>query len=46
VALAAASGPNPAPKIDVAFIIAADTKWQSDYKKYQRRIAGSANTTV
>jgi hypothetical protein len=46
LAQAAASGPDPRPKTDVAFIIAADTKWQSEYKKYQRSIDSSTNLTV
>lgn len=41
--IAAASGPNPQPKIDVAFIFAADKKWHVENEKYKNSIKNSSN---
>ena len=38
-ALAAASGPNPQPKIDLAFLLAADKKWKNEYKAWQSKLS-------
>jgi len=43
VAVAAASGPDPRPKIDVAFIFAADIKWHQEDKKYKDSIKANSN---
>jgi len=43
VAAAAASGPNPAPKIDAAFIFAADVKWHKENEKYKNSIKSNSN---
>ena len=43
IAMAAASGPNPAPKIDVAFILAADKKWHDKDKEYQNSVINNTN---
>jgi len=38
-AAAAASGPNPQPKIDLAFLLAADKKWKNEYKAWQSKLS-------
>jgi hypothetical protein len=43
IALAAASGPDPRPKTDVAFIFAADKKWHIEDKKYKNSIKDNSN---
>jgi hypothetical protein len=43
VAVAAASGPDPRPKIDVAYIFAEDVKWQAANKKYKDSIKNNSN---
>ena len=43
IAIAASSGPDPRPKIDVAFIFAADKKWHNENEKYKSNISNSAN---
>jgi hypothetical protein len=39
IAVAAASGTNPQPKIDMAFIFAADKKWKDEYKAWQQKLS-------
>ena len=43
VAAAAASGPNPAPKLDAVFIFAADKKWQDKNNTYKNSVASDTN---
>jgi hypothetical protein len=43
VAAAAASGPNPAPKLDAVFIFAADKKWHDEDEAYKNSVKTNAN---
>ena len=43
VAQAASSGTDPRPKLDVAFIFAADAKWHQEDKKYKDSIERNSN---
>ena len=43
IAQAAASGPDPRPKIDVTFIFAADVKWHKENEKYKKSIKSNSN---
>jgi hypothetical protein len=46
VAAAAASGPNPAPKLDAAFIFAADKKWHDEDKAYKNSVNSNTNVKI
>ena len=46
VAAAAASGPNPAPKLDAVFIFAADKKWHDEDDAYKNSVKTNSNVKI
>ena len=46
IAQAAASGIDPRPKTDVAFILAADRKWQKENEAYKNSVSSNTNVKI